>query len=313
MLDIVIVNWNSGRQLCEAVQSIAEHSDDVECKVIIVDNASHDSSLDILAQVIPAFPFEVDIVRNATNRGFGAACNQGAARGTNPFVLFLNPDTRIFKESLKAPLNYMSGPQNSDVGICGVQLIDHDNSVARSCSRFPSVSAFIFEAIGLNKFPPLRCVGSNMAEWAHDSTREVDQLIGAFFLIRRGLFNALGGFDERFFVYFEEVDLSFRAKRAGWRSIYLAESRAFHAGGGTSGQVKAARLFYSLRSRLLYGFKHFSKLHTWVLLSVTLLVEPVTRSFFFLAKGRVGDVKETIRGYRMLAGALRKIVAAGKK
>jgi len=85
----------------------------------------------------------------------------------------------------------------------------------------------------------------------------VDQVIGAFFLVRRALFETLGGFDERFFMYFEEVDFSKRAQMRGAASVYLGAARAFHSGGYSSRQVKASRLFYSLRSRFLYGFKHF--------------------------------------------------------
>ena len=147
-----------------------------------------------------------------------------------------------------------------------------------------------------------------MSEWDHATNRDVDQVIGAFFLIRRTVFEALNGFDERFFVYFEEVDVSYRARQAGWRSVYLATARAFHAGGGTSQQVKAARLFYSLRSRLLYGFKHFSRLRAWALVGVTLLVEPISRLVFSAIRGGREDVLNTLRAYGMLWRALPSIL-----
>ena len=118
--------------------------------------------------------------------------------------------------------------------------------------------------------------------------------------MRRSVFEALNGFDERFFVYLEDVDFSLRAKQAGWKTAYLTDAQAFHAGGGTSSQVKAARLFYSLRSRLLYGFKHFPSWQAWVLLWITLLVEPFSRTVFSLIRGGTRDVRNTWSGYGML-------------
>jgi hypothetical protein len=159
---------------------------------------------------------------------------------------------------------------------------------------------FLSQALGLNRLPGLHHLAQVMSDWKHNSTCKVDQIMGAFFLMRHSLFGSLGGFDERFFVYFEEVDLSLRARQAGWRSVYLADAKAFHAGGGASRQVKAIRLFYSLRSRLLYGFKHYTSFRAWMLVGVTLLVEPLTRVVFSLMSGGMAEVRNTLKGYGML-------------
>jgi GT2 family glycosyltransferase len=168
--------------------------------------------------------------------------------------------------------------------------------------------SFAAQALGLNKLPTLRPWGHRMEDWDHLSTRQVDHVIGAFYLIRRSAFELLKGFDERFFVYFEDLDLSLRAHLAGLQSIYLASAQAFHAGGGTSRQIKALRLFYSLRSRLQYAFKHFSPLQCWLLVGLTLFPEPVSRSFFFLLRGGFAEVGNTLRGYVMLYRALPAIL-----
>lgn len=194
----------------------------------------------------------------------------------------------------------MRRPENADVGILGIQLVDEDNHIARSCARFPSLGIFIAQSMGLNRLPGLRHLNTHMSEWSHDKTAMVDHVIGAFYLMRRSLFELLGGFDERFFVYLEDLDVSLRARQAGWRSVYLADAKAFHAGGGASRQVKAKRLFYSLRSRLLYGFKHFTCFRAWLLVGVTLLVEPLTRVVFSLMNGGMADVRNTLKGYGML-------------
>ena len=99
-----------------------------------------------------------------------------------------------------------------------------------------------------------------------------------------------------------------RAYKAGWRSLYLAEAQAFHVGGGTSRQVKAHRLFYSLRSRLLYGFKHFTRWQAWLLMSLTVAVEPCIRTAYCLARGDGAGCLHTWLAYRMLWRGLRKIV-----
>jgi len=135
-------------------------------------------------------------------------------------------------------------------------------------------------------------------EYLHSST--VDQVIGAFFLVRRSLYDLIGGFDERCFVYFEEVDFALRAKRKGYSSYYLSDVKLYHKGGGSSEKVKGKRLFYSLRSRIQYGFKHFSLLEALALLVLTLTLELVARiaqAIFSLSKSRFN---ETIRGYSQL-------------
>jgi len=311
MIDIVLVNWNSGSQLRDAMASIAANHGGLVGSVVVVDNKSSDDSLqdaNFGNQEIP-----LDLVLNECNRGFGAACNQGAADGRSEYILFLNPDTRLFPGSLSIPLEFMERNENSGIGIAGIQLIDSTGAVSRSCARFPSTPLLLAQALGLNKLPWLRAWSQHMGEWDHAHDREVDQVIGAFFLIRRSLFESLGGFDERFFVYFEEVDISYRARQAGWRSVYLADAQAFHAGGGASEKVKAHRLFYSLRSRLLYASKHFSFISYWTLVGATLLIEPISRAVFSLARSGLEDLRNTLRGYVMLWRALPVVLAKDRK
>jgi GT2 family glycosyltransferase len=298
-LDIILVNWNGGSRLTEAITSIEQHHHNLVSSVIVVDNASTDDSLARL-EAFTDLPFQLQTIHNTINLGFGAACNQGAALARSEYLLFLNPDTRLFDHSVSVPLAFMQRPENANVGIIGIQLVDENNHITRSCSRFPSVGNFLSQALGLNRLPGLQHMTATMFEWAHDKTAEVDQVIGAFYLMRRSLFEFLGGFDERFFVYFEDLDLSLRARQAGWRSVYFVDAQAFHAGGGTSHQVKACRLFYSLRSRLLYGFKHFTRCRAWLLVGVTLLVEPMTRVVFSLMNGGIADARNTLKGYGLL-------------
>ena len=139
-----------------------------------------------------------------------------------------------------------------------------------------------------------------MKDWDHKKSRTVDQVIGAFFVIKRGLFEALDGFDERYFVYFEEVDLSYRLRLAGYRSWYLAEARAYHKGGGVSDKVKAHRLFYSLRSRILFARKHFTSARALIVVGASLGPEFLTRAALLVVLVRWSELSDLWRGYRLL-------------
>jgi hypothetical protein len=295
-IDIVIVNWNSCDQLRKCVSSLARFGHEKIARLVVVDNGSIDGSAEDLREL--GLPLQ--LIRNHENLGFARACNQGAAVCDARYLLFLNPDTEVFDKSLIMPLRFMENVANSDVGICGIQLVDGKKRIAHTCARFPTLSRFVAQAFGLNKIPGLRSSGVHMLDWDHSETSTVDHVIGAFFFVRRTLFEALDGFDERYFVYLEDVDFSFRARRRGWKSVYLAEAQAYHAGGGTSRQIKDTRLFYSLRSRLLYGLKHFSRWQVWTLFVLTLVAEPFSRSAFSLFRGGRRDVSNTWRGYGKL-------------
>lgn len=303
MFDIVIVNWNSGSQLSECVGSVLALNEPRVAEVIVVDNGSTDGSLDGIED-LPG----VSVIRTGENLGFAAACNIGAAAGDSPYILFLNPDTRLEADSLSVPLAFMERPENARVGICGIQLVDEQGEVSRTCARFPTLGRLTISALGLDKLPGMQGGGLHMRDWRHDESRQVDHVIGAFYLIRRKVFAGVGGFDERFFVYLEDVDLSLRVKLAGYDSWYLTGAQAFHAGGGTSRQVKDYRLFYSLRSRLLYGFKHFPRWQAWCLVGVTGLVEPFTRTAWCLLRGDMAGVRHTWSAYRMLWRGMGRIV-----
>ena len=293
MMDVIVVNWNAGHQLRACIDSITQHAQSLVDQIIVVDNGSIDGSEASVEGLS-----NVTLIGNCANLGFGKACNLGAKQAKGEYLLFLNPDAALYADTLPKALAFMQDPVNSGVGICGVQLLDETSHLSRSCARFPSPLGFALQSVGVGKLFP--GVGHVMAEWDHSVTRAVDQVIGAFFLVRRELFEALSGFDEQFFVYFEEVDFSYRASQAGWKSVYLAEAQAFHAGGGTSKHIKARRLFYSLRSRLLYAFKHFYWVGALVVLLTTLLIEPVSRSVLAIARLSWFGLKETWGAYAML-------------
>jgi N-acetylglucosaminyl-diphospho-decaprenol L-rhamnosyltransferase len=299
-LDIVIVNWNTGPLLHTCLRSIAAAGGTTYRigRVVVVDNGSVDGSCDNLNDV----GLPLVLTRNGVNRGFAAACNQGATAAASDYLLFLNPDTALFNDSLSRPIAFMEEPSNADVAICGVRLVGDKGAPAVSCARFPTVGTFFSQATGLSRLLPGLFKPQLMMPEECGATREVDQIIGAFFLIRRSVFEQLDGFDDRFFVYFEEVDLSLRARQHGYRSVYLADAAIYHRGGVSSEQIAATRLFYSLRSRLLFGFKHFGRLEAVLLVVITVAIEPVARVARALARGSFVEARETVRGYGELLG-----------
>jgi N-acetylglucosaminyl-diphospho-decaprenol L-rhamnosyltransferase len=290
-VDIVIVNWNSGGYLAGCIRSMANLGAEARAiaSVSIVDNASNDSSENVDAADLP-----LKIVRNRANVGFGAACNIGARCGGAELILFLNPDTRLEANSIAGCAAHL----HDDVWVVGARLIGDDGLVQRTCCRAATAPRMIARALGLDRLVP--ATGYVMTDWAHDETRLVDHVIGAFYLIRRDVFERLGGFDERFFVYLEDLDLSMRVRSAGGRCLFAADATAHHAGGGTTRSIKATRLFYSVRSRLQFAAKHFgtiSKSMVWV---VSLTMEPLLRSARAVSHRSKQELFEVWRGYAQL-------------
>jgi GT2 family glycosyltransferase len=305
---VVIVNWNSGRQLAECLASFSAVAGDAALvkRITIVDNASSDGSCDAL----PASP-PLTLIRNADNRGFAAACNQGAAGTDADFLLFLNPDTRLMAGSLGQPAAFLNRNENSAVGLVGIQLVDEKGDVARNTARMPTVSSMIGASLGLDRLMPSIFPPHFVTDWPHDVTRTVDQVMGAFMLVRRPLFEALGGFDERFFVYFEDLDLACRSRARGFSSVYLATAQAFHRGQGTTASAIDKRTYQFARSRILFALKYFSPFGAASVIAVTLLVEPFTRTLAALASGR--SASDVLRAFARLWADLPAILRVGRR
>jgi GT2 family glycosyltransferase len=264
---------------------------------MVVDNASTDGSLEGLQGI----ELPLEILRNSENRGFSAACNQGAEAGDADLILFLNPDARVFPETLDLTVAFMADPANSHLGICGAQLVREGGEKQLYCSRFPTFGRFAAQTVGLHRVLPSQRLTSE--EVSHSGL--VDLVIGAYFLIRRSLFEALDGFDERFFVYLEEIDLAYRAMRLGYPSYFLADVSVYHEEGVSSSQVRARRLFYLLRSRTHYARKHWSASQAALLAFLTLAVEFPARAINAMLHGRRDEMREVGQAARLYAGYLR--------
>ncbi|MGE0723696.1 MAG: glycosyltransferase family 2 protein [Alphaproteobacteria bacterium] len=310
-LDIVIVNWNSGDQLRDCLRSIAAADRDAIAlgRVVVVDNGSVDGS----AERIDDIGLPTTLLQNGANLGFGAACNRAAAMCRSDYLLLLNPDTRIDPDTLARSVGHLA--DHPEIGILGVRLVDEARRTQRSCARFPLVRHFVSKVLGLDRVAPAVFHGHLMLEWPHDGSRVVDQVMGAYFLMTRRLFERLDGFDERFFLYFEDVDFAWRARAIGRPCYFLADVAAYHRAGGTSDQVKPERIFYCLRSRIIYARKHWGWGRAAALTAITILAEPVSRLALAIVQLSPSVVIDTLRAYRMLIADLPRIFsipAAGR-
>lgn len=248
-LSIIIVSWNTRDLLRGCLTSLRETLAPVTAQVIVVDNASTDGTA---AMVAADFP-EAALIANDANRGFAAANNQGLRIATGREILFLNPDTAVLPGSIQPALAYLRAEPG--VGAVGVRLLNGDGSLQPSWRQFYSFFGTVLD----NKLTA-RVLGRPQGSLTGLPARPtaVDWVIGAFLLVRRAALEQIGGgFDERFFVFGEEIDLQYSLRRAGWTVAFLPEPAIVHHGSQSSRQVKVAATMYDYRGRFLFVCKHY--------------------------------------------------------
>jgi N-acetylglucosaminyl-diphospho-decaprenol L-rhamnosyltransferase len=301
-IHIVIVNWNTGRYLRQCLESIAAacRPGVTIARVTVVDNDSQDRSVDGLTDI--ELPLEV--MRNRVNVGFATACNQGAAGSTADYLLFLNPDTRLFADTLLTVTRFMDGDQAIGIGICGAQIVDPNGGGGISCSRFPTLPVLVGKMTGLDHALPRLVPSHHLPPEETQESRFVDQVIGAFYFVRRELFTALGGFDARYFLYYEEVDFGLRAQQNGAATYFLKSARVLHAANISSDQVHALRLFHQLRSRRLYAYLHWPRWQAHLLVVLSLTVELLARLVNAALRRDASEIAATGAAYRRFVGEL---------
>jgi N-acetylglucosaminyl-diphospho-decaprenol L-rhamnosyltransferase len=261
---IIIVSYNCRDALRECLGNLATPGD--MPPTIVVDNASTDGSAEMVSRDFPT----VQLIRNARNCGFAAACNQGIAASDHPFVLLLNPDTLVTETALKGLLDVMDA--QPDVGACGPRILNPDGSPQASVRKFPTLRALACDELGLSTaFPHVPWLtGYRLSSWPLETTAEVDQLGGSCLMLRRAALAQTGVMDERFFMYFEEVDLCLRLRNAGWRVLYIYAVTIIHAGG----QSSKTDWDNSMRYRYQSLFSFYRKYHpAWQLVVLKTVVQ----------------------------------------
>lgn len=256
VLTVVIVNYNGGRFLQECLTAVRRHLAGLPHEVVLVDNASADDSLDVVRR---EFPW-VRLVAQGRNLGFAAAVNRGLAASCGRYVLWLNPDAVLLDEGIKTLVAYLD--EHPTVGIVGPQLVDPDGRIQQSARAFPSYLWPVAHRRSIwTRFLPRNPYSRRYLRSDADPTRvqEVDWVSGACLLHRRRVADAIGGLDERFFMYCEDVDFCLRARQHGWVVHYHPGARVLHRIGGSTETAERAMLVERHRSLWRYYLKHFPR------------------------------------------------------
>ncbi|NET00664.1 MAG: glycosyltransferase family 2 protein [Sphaerospermopsis sp. SIO1G1] len=247
-ISIILVNYNGSDILPTCLDSLNKFINKDKCEIIIVDNASEDLSPEFVEENFP----HIQLIRLPTNLGFGSGNNAGTKIAKGEFLFFLNTDTIITSNILPHLINLME--RNPEVGIIGPKLLFPNGNFQISISPQISIQGEI-EAKKLHSYAQSQ-TQLNILEQDFQHNQEVDIVVGAALFIRADLFNSLGGFDENFFMYFEESDLCKRAKEQGYKVLYTPEVSLIHVRGHSVSKVANKMAVEYRRSQLYYYKKH---------------------------------------------------------
>lgn len=259
-LSIVILSWNTRELLRACLDSLLGREHGVALEVIVVDNGSRDGSADLVASGFP----RARLVRNGINEGYARANNQGLRLARAPFLMVLNSDTEMRPGTLRVLVDFLR--RFPEYGAVAPRLVNPDGSVQRACMRFPTLAAgFWFDSPLERRFGRARCVRRYfMDDFDHLGDADVDQPPGACFAMRREVFERTGGFDERFFLFFNDVDLCRSIRDLGWRIRYLARVTVMHHGGRSTAQYPDFTGEWIV-NRVRYYRKRHGRIGAWVL------------------------------------------------
>jgi GT2 family glycosyltransferase len=268
MVSVVIVAWNAKKYLAECLQSLRENCQ-VPAEIIVVDNASSDGSPELVRTDYP----ECRLVETDANLGFAKGNNIGIALATGKYLFLVNSDVKFLPGCVENLLELMEA--NPDVALAGPQMQGADGSIRRSTMRFPTLWNSFCRAMALDSVFPRSGVfaGYLMGDFNHQQTREVEILNGWFWVVRREALDQVGGLDEDFFMYGEDMDWSYRFRKAGWRNVFCAESTAVHYGGASSAVAPARFYVEKQRANVQYWKKHHGRFAAFVYLWTVLLQE----------------------------------------
>lgn len=253
-LSVIIVNYNVRYFLAHCLASVYSAIQGMEAEVIVVDNCSCDGSLDYLEEKFP----QVQFIANTVNTGFAKANNLALSRAKGTFVLYLNPDTLVSENAIKSCLAFFES--NSTVGALGVKMVDGSGIFLPESKRaFPSPLVSFYKLSGLSAlFPASRRFGKYALGYLNENlVHEVEVLAGAFLMARTSLLHNSKGFDERYFMYGEDIDLSYCLQQMGYKNYYLGNVSIIHFKGESAqkGSFNHLKNFY--KAMILFVDKHY--------------------------------------------------------
>jgi len=255
LLSIIIVSYNVKYFLEQCLYSVQKAVSGIAAEIIVIDNNSTDKSVDYLQKTFS----DVQFIANKENTGYAKANNQGWQMAAGKYVLFLNPDTILSEDSLLQSMQVLD--QHDNIGALGVHMLDGSGCFLPESKRgFPSPRASFFKLSGLiNIFPRSAAIARYyLGNLPEKQSNEIDVLTGAYLMVKKEVLEKTGGFDERFFMYGEDIDLSYRIKQAGYKNFYLAGTSIIHfKGESTKKDMAYTKRFY--KAMRIFVEKHYEK------------------------------------------------------
>lgn len=258
-LSIILVNYNGSQFLDSCLDSIKQFSNYSKHEVIIIDNLSTDNSLEIIKAKFRS----CNMVCSQNNLGFGKANNLAVKHSHGEHLLFLNTDTILTEHTPQILSDYLT--QHQDVGAVSPRITFRDGSYQLSGGKLPSLVTELIDKIRYGLDRKWHHIFGILYNKQYSTTQEMGWLTGACLMMRRDVFEQIGGFDESFFMYFEDKDICKRVHEAGWKVVYYPHTSLIHLLGGSSSGVKKSTDTYYRDSQLHYYQKHLGKFQTAVL------------------------------------------------
>jgi hypothetical protein len=263
LVSIIIVTFNCKNMVAALLDCFTESI----YEIIVVDNNSIDGTVEYLTKICK----DEKVIRLPKNVGFGAANNIGASIGKGEYLLFLNPDILLPESAIQGMCEYLSN--NINVAVVGCKLKNNDGSLQLSCHREPTLLKNIHSRLRLEKIFSGNYIGGyyNYSYWDHNEIKEVDYVCGAAFMIRKNDFINNKGFDEKYFLYCEEVDLCKRLRKKGRKIIYLPYIEMTHYSGGSTGKKSKKIKLWEVESNYLFLKKHYGILQSLIFITIMIL------------------------------------------
>ncbi len=281
-LSIIIVNYNVKEFIQNLLHSIVKAAAGIQYEVIIIDNASDDGSVEFIKEKFP----EVKLIVNSVNRGFSKANNQGLLIAKGEYLLLLNPDTLVREDTFQNMIHFFKS--TPEAGLAGCKILNPDGSLQLACRRsFPGPWTSFCKVSGLGSFFPNNRIFAryNLTYLDENQTYEVDAVSGSFMMLKREVYEKIGGLDEQFFMYGEDLDLCYRVQKSGYKVFYVHFTQIIHYKGESTKRsgIDETKIFYEAMN--LFVKKH---------LSSSILVEAILHSaiafrklFSFLGRRKI--------------------------
>ncbi|MFZ0799185.1 MAG: glycosyltransferase family 2 protein [Terriglobales bacterium] len=255
-VSVIVVTWNGKKYALECLASLNEQENGLPIEIIVVDNASTDGTPDAISEQFP----KVLLVRNNANFGFAKANNIGMSQSRGKYVCLINSDVVVPPGCLERMVGYLEN--NRNIGLLGPKMMSLDGSIGQSVMRLPTVWNTICSALGLHSIlPNSKLVGGFLMEgYPYDRIDDVEVLTGWFWILPRVALQQVGGLDEQFFMYGEDIDWSHRFLKAGWRVVFYPDAEALHYGAASSAEAPTRFYIELRRANLQYFRKHHGRL-----------------------------------------------------